>query len=221
MTRRGPHGLVRLGACFFEVLPETRDLILSGYYEHEERSAIRSYLPPELPVIELGASQGVLSCVTNRLLRDRSRHIVVEANPSLLPLLARNRDRNRCRFEIVHAVAGVATGTVDFFCDTNPLKSSLFVSSAKPCPVPVMTLGELLHARGFRDCTLICDIEGAEIGLIEGSIQLLKDHFQVLIVEFHPFITGAWAITPRRSRGFIGVGSNRSRERDTFTFCER
>jgi FkbM family methyltransferase len=213
LTRRTPWGLVRVGACFFEVLPETRDLILSGYYEHEEREAIRCYLPPESPVIELGASQGVVSCITNRILNDRNRHVVVEANPFLVPLLTRNRDRNRCKFEIVHAAAGSAQSAVGFFCDKDPLKSSLLISSPQCHAVSAVTLSELIHSRGFRHCTLICDIEGSEIGLIEGATQVLSDHFQLLIVEFHPGISGNQVVRETlerlRSCGFRLVSRKR------------
>ena len=41
----------------------------------------------DLPVVELGGSIGVVACVTNRLLKDRKAHLVVEANPLAIPHL--------------------------------------------------------------------------------------------------------------------------------------
>jgi FkbM family methyltransferase len=189
-SRRGPRGLVRLGICFFEVFPETRDLMLTGYYENEEREAIKRYLSSNLPVIELGGSQGVVSCITNRLLKVKTSHIVVEANPNVIPLLTRNRDRNRCKFEVVHGAVGPPGETITFFCNDNPLMSSTQISNMPSCEVPSVTLSELAQSRGFRDCTLICDIEGAEMALIDRELQTLSDRFRLLILEFHPTISG-------------------------------
>jgi FkbM family methyltransferase len=153
-------------------------------------------------------------------LNDKNRHMVVEANPFLLPLLTRNRDRNRCKFEIVHAAAGSAENTVGFFCEENPLASSLLISTPKCRTVPTVTLSELIHSRGFRHCTLICDIEGAEIGLIQGETQVSSDHFQLLIIEFHPAITGIEAVQDTLER-LRSCGFSQSQENGTFTSCGR
>jgi predicted O-methyltransferase YrrM len=48
-------------------------------------------LRPEERVLELGGCLGVVSCSINTLLRDPSRHVVVEANPKLLAYLYENR----------------------------------------------------------------------------------------------------------------------------------
>jgi FkbM family methyltransferase len=191
LFRRGPHGLVRLGVCFFEVFPETRDLMLAGYYENEEREAIKRYLSSDLPVIELGGSQGVVACITNRVLKAKTLHVVVEANPNVIPLLTRNRDRNHCKFEVVHGAVGPSRETITFFCNDNPLMSSTQASEMQSCEVRSVTLSELVESRGFRDCTLICDIEGAEIALIDRELKTLSDRFRLLIVEFHPGISGS------------------------------
>jgi len=190
-SRRGPHGLVRLGICYFEVFPETRDLMLTGYYENEEREAIKRYLSSDLPVIELGGSQGIVACITNRALKAKTSHIVVEANPNVIPFLTRNRDRNRCKFEVVHGAVGAPGKTITFFCNDDPLMSSTQISKMQSCEVPSVTLTELAQSRGFRNCTLICDIEGAEIALLERELETLSDRFRLLIIEFHPTITGS------------------------------
>ena len=58
-----------------------RSCFMRGSYEHEERELIRRWLKPEDHVIEFGACLGIVSCVTNKLLKDKTRHVVVEANP--------------------------------------------------------------------------------------------------------------------------------------------
>ena len=50
-------------------------------YELPERTAIARYLRRDLPVVELGGSIGVVACVTNRLLKDRTADLVVGKSP--------------------------------------------------------------------------------------------------------------------------------------------
>src|SRR2546428_12939715 len=57
-------------ACFF-----------TGEYEAEECALVREFVRAEDAVLELGACMGVVSCVTNKQLRDKARHVVVEGNP--------------------------------------------------------------------------------------------------------------------------------------------
>ena len=103
-----PTDIVRLEDCKF-TLDETFlpanvvDLLLENHYEEPERDALKEFLDPDLPVIELGACLGVISCLTNRRLRQPEKHVVVEANPTLVPMIEQNRERNGCRFRIVNA----------------------------------------------------------------------------------------------------------------------
>lgn len=77
-----------------------------GDYEDGERRMLARFLDPGLPTIEIGACIGIVSCTTNRRLENPERHVVIEANPYLIPTLEANRDRNGCRFTIVNR-AGV------------------------------------------------------------------------------------------------------------------
>ena len=53
-------------------------------------------------IVEFGGGIGVISCLANRRIGQRDRHIVVEANPHLIPLLEKNRSLNRCAFTVVN-----------------------------------------------------------------------------------------------------------------------
>jgi hypothetical protein len=82
-------------ACFF------RD-----NYEREERELIRRWIRPEDHVIELGTCLGIVSCVTNRLLRDKTKHVVVEGNPFCIAPLYRNKELNQAGFLVEHCAVG-------------------------------------------------------------------------------------------------------------------
>src|SRR5712671_5551015 len=78
-----------------------------GSYEKEERELITRWVRPADRVLELGACLGIVSCVTNKLLADKSRHVVVEANPFCIPTLRHNKELNQSGFRIEHCAVGV------------------------------------------------------------------------------------------------------------------
>jgi 16S rRNA A1518/A1519 N6-dimethyltransferase RsmA/KsgA/DIM1 with predicted DNA glycosylase/AP lyase activity len=72
-----------------------------GVFEKHERETIKRCLDPNLPVVEVGGCIGVVACTTNRLLQEPSKHVVVEANPDLVPVLEANRQLNQCEFVVL------------------------------------------------------------------------------------------------------------------------
>ena len=112
-------GEYRLRGMRFIVLRELtrqgfRGPFLLGLYEMPERLLLH-HLPTDSTLLDLGGCLGVLSCLANRRLRNPAGHVVVEANPALIPVLTANRDRNGARFTVVHGMAGGvrAAGGVD------------------------------------------------------------------------------------------------------------
>ena len=190
-----PTGIVRLDGCKFSIdrafVPaNVVDLLLEDHYEEPERVALKKFLDPNLPVIELGACIGVVSCLTNRLLRQPKNHVVVEANPELLPLLRQNRQRNDCRFEIVHAAVSYGAETITFNINHNILASSLEGEGQQEMVVSTVTLERLLNDHGFERATLICDIEGAELQLFENEIETIGKRISMIIMELHERMVG-------------------------------
>src|SRR5688572_27871524 len=72
--------------------PQKAGFLLRNY-ENGERTALR-LIPSAigLPVIELGGSIGVVACISSQHFGNPERHVVVEANPALIPVLTANRD---------------------------------------------------------------------------------------------------------------------------------
>lgn len=196
-----PNRLVRLDGCRFdagggEAGREMREMMLRGLHEKPEREALARFLDPSAPVVELGACIGVVACLVNRRLSDATRHVVVEANPDIVPTLAGNRERNDCRFEIVHAaLAYGAGGEVTFHVAEDPLCSRVgggegAGDAARAITVPAVTLAEVLDGRGFGRCTLVCDIEGAEVELIRREPEVLRSRVATLFIETHDRLLG-------------------------------
>lgn len=186
---------VRLDGCRIALEREypapLLSLLKTAMYELPERVAISRYLNPDLPVIELGASIGVVACTTNRRLHRKDQHVVVEANPSLIPHLAANHRRNRCGFEILHRALAYGSESVDlWFNSGNPLATSAYVNGGATVRVETVTLEQIFQRRSFEIATLICDVEGSEFDLISKEAPLLAQRVGLLILELHERLLG-------------------------------
>jgi hypothetical protein len=82
------------------ILTMHKSSLYFGHYEIGERELAKRHIDPNLPLVEIGASIGGVSCVTNKLLKDPTRHVVVECNPDNIPTLTKNRELNGCQFTI-------------------------------------------------------------------------------------------------------------------------
>ena len=190
-----PSRHVRIDGCRFglehEVItPALEHLLLTGKHEAPERALIRRHLNPDLPLVELGGAIGVVSCIANAILRDPSRHVVVEANPALLPVLEANRRRNGSGFSIVHRALAYGAPAVSFSVAADVLASSARVTGSDSVTVPATTLRDLLRQHRFSRCNLVCDIEGTELDLVREEAGVLATAVEVLIMEVHDRIVG-------------------------------
>lgn len=175
-------------------------------YECPERYLIRRYLPINLPVIDLGACIGVTSCIINRRLFSPARQLSVEANPHLIPLLKRNRDRNQCQFKVVNAALAYGADEVTFYLHEKFVGGSVQRETDDFLTVPATSLQALTESQGFDQFVLVCDIEGGEVELIRNELTLLKEHVIWFFVSTHDFIVGGdkidWADTELQAHGF-------------------
>ncbi len=182
--------VVRIDSCTFRVshpaIPTaSKSLFLLKGYERAERDLLKAHLDRSHAVIELGGSVGVVACVTNKLLRDPLKHVVVEANPDLISVLTGNRDRNGCEFHVLNRALAYGKDSTTFYVDTNFLASSVQIETNRAVQVPAVTLGGIIEEYGFDTCSLVCDIEGGELELVRHEPQVLQNHVSMIIVEIH------------------------------------
>jgi FkbM family methyltransferase len=185
---------VRLDGCTFrlEGIREGSTVIelVTNQYESAERKAISKYLKRSLPVIELGGSMGVVACVTNKLLKDRSAHVVVEANPLAIPHLEHNRKLNHCQFVIVHKAIAYGVDVVKYRPSSSLLGNSITAEGdAAEVTVPAVRLEDLAREHGFSRFNLICDIEGLEYEMVRNEPDALRQA-DTLIMETHARLIG-------------------------------
>jgi FkbM family methyltransferase len=185
---------VQLDGCTFDLtgIPNgsTRVQMITNQYESSERQAIVRYLNREIPVIELGGSMGVVACVTNKLLKDPSAHVVVEANPLAIPRLEKNRKLNGRAFQIVNRAIAYGSDQVTFSPSAELAGTSITRPGDQPSvTVQTVTLGKLAHDHGFERFSLVCDIEGLEYDLVCQESDVLKNA-DTIIMETHARFIG-------------------------------
>jgi FkbM family methyltransferase len=159
--------------------------IMVDWYEYQERQLIQRYFPNNEPVIELGASIGVVACMVNRRLTLPNHHVVVEANPDLVHVLKKNRDMNQCQFHIIEAAIGYGSAYITFFSNEGSLAGSIYQGGGKPMTVPTRTLQSIAEGEGFSHFNLICDVEGSEIDIINHELTFISEHVGLMLLETH------------------------------------
>jgi len=165
-----------------------RACFLNGGYEAEERELVRMFIRPGDRVLELGACLGIVSCVTNRLLADKSGHVVVEGNPYCIPTLHRNRDLNQCGFLIENCAVSTRRDATFYLHPIYVVGGTTQRQSSHPVRVPAYSLAEL-DARHGPFSALIMDVEGSELEIFTASIEILKQ-CRLVIAELHPWAIG-------------------------------
>jgi FkbM family methyltransferase len=174
----------------FEIPREDTDLAMRGKftadtYELPERVLAKRYLRSTAAVLELGGCIGVVACVINRMLQQPRRHVVVEGNPSIVPVLKHNRDLNGCAFQIVHGVVTQSAQprmSVGLVMDSNQLADT-------GIEVPALSIEYLERIHALRFDTLVMDIEGGEYNVLHENSNRLPS-LNTAIIEFHPWLIG-------------------------------
>jgi FkbM family methyltransferase len=202
----------RFRDCSFDVPVEytgrvDRGHFALGTYEKAECDVIVKVVNEDCAVLELGGCIGVVSCVTNRLLRGSSRHVVVEANPHLIPYITRNRDRNGCQFKIENCVITFQPD-VEFFVGETMMLGSICRKSGPPIRVKGLTVSELELRHCVSFDTVIMDIEGGEYDLIRENGDFFS-RMRNVILENHPEVVGRSRIVEYESL-LIAAGFKRT-----------
>jgi len=180
--------------CTFDIPKDVttrsfRSCFLLATHEIDERILLKRYIRPQDRVIELGACLGIVSCLTNKILADKSAHVVVEANPLCVQGLYRNRDLNKAGFLVEHCAVSNGSEVTFYLHPKYIVGGSLQRPTERGVRLPAKSLTQLERERG-PFTALIIDIEGSERDVFEDSVELLK-RYRLVVVELHDWAIGA------------------------------
>ena len=190
-----------------------RSCFLDNSYEAEERDLIREFVRPSDSVLELGACLGIVSCVTNKLLSNKTSHVVVEGNPFCIPSLHRNRQLNNCGFLVENCAVSNEREATFYLHPVYIVGGTTQRESSRPVRIPARSLPELYERHGPFN-TLIVDIEGAELNIFSAATEILAK-VRLVIVELHPWAIGESGV--ERCRELFSAAGLRFKKRAGIT----
>lgn len=205
-----------------------RDLA-RGIYETHEKYLLWRHFMDASTIVDLGANIGVVGRAAMAKLDTDGTYIAVEPNPSSLKALEKNLRSGSTRYTglflgriaVVNAAIGQPINGHDVaeFLQRPNLSSGLVgqvaacANDSAPIAVPLKSLRQVLDAHKVSgEYSLICDIEGGEIPLIEDK-EALRHCSQMLIELHEPELTGQ-NVTPAEmldtlfDQGFVHQGQS-------------
>jgi FkbM family methyltransferase len=164
----------------------TRASLFWGFHEAQEIRYVTAHLPLDLPVIELGTSLGAVSAHIARRLNGGRRMVCVEANSRILSLARETIFMNAPSTDVVLIPAAVdyRNETVPFAVSEDLISSRVAQGDELLSRVPAITLMSILEQVDVREYSLVCDIEGAELQILENDLEALA-RCRVMIIELH------------------------------------
>jgi len=186
MVKRLPYFKIRLDSHNPYISDKTAAKIFWNLYERAEAELIQKYLPGDKPVVELGASLGVISSLIGTKIRPNIL-LCVEPNPQLIPSIqyCLNQIPN-LNYKIYPNIISYQDAKVGFHIATGDNLIGR-INSESDLKIDSISVAELIHANDIQSFDMVFDIEGAEVEI------LLYEHevwqvCRMVICELHETI---------------------------------
>lgn len=139
--------------------------------ERWEQFIVKEHILPSDSVLELGGRFGSVSCVINNILDEPMKHIVIEPEEVVIPVLLENRKEHNSFFTVYKNIicskpkklicAGYATRAVD--CTESGDVAMLSI-----------TLEEITSHHGFSFTALVADCEGCMEDFVSNHMDFVR-----------------------------------------------
>ena len=174
----------------------SEELYLFGVHEPLATRCYLECLSPGDHVIDVGSNIGYYALLAAEKVGSDGRIVGFEPAPGVLEILQQNvKSSGRRNIEVFSCAIGAKSGTLEFFESEIPNWGSLFQNSSlmqtRATAVPARTVDEIVRdTAGLHPNALRMDVEGAELMVLEGARDVLRQYKPSLFVEFHNFALG-------------------------------
>ncbi|MEM3485862.1 MAG: FkbM family methyltransferase [Candidatus Methanomethyliaceae archaeon] len=185
-------------------------------FEQGEQSFLLQYLAPGMTVLDIGAHHGLYTLLASKKVGEQGRVIAFEPSPRELRRLKWNLLLNRCcNVHIVPYALGSNEGTAELFVclgqetGCNSLRPPAVNEPVSKIRVPITTVDHYLERIGVDKVDFMkLDVEGAELEVLRGAVQLLEGTRPLILCELADLRTEPWGYSSiqiydfLRSRGY-------------------
>ena len=156
----------------------------SGYSENALTALMLEVLKPGMRVVDVGAHVGYEAMLASVLVGESGRVVTFEPQPKIAGWTVRNlRPFPQCR--VVASAVGDFNGHLEFseMDILNSGFSGAATGGGQKIQVPVTTLANALRAEEQPVHFIKCDVEGAEMSVLRGAVEILKRDQPLLVLE--------------------------------------
>jgi FkbM family methyltransferase len=153
------------------------------FYESAEIRLLQKHLITSIPIIEVGASIGIVGTLC--ALKSNNPIYSIEANPKAIPFIEKNFALNGILDSVIinKAISYENSQFIEFGFGRTNLHGSLNKSDEK-IKVETITLSELTDIYHISKYVLLADIEGAEVQILLNE-NTLNERCEQILIELH------------------------------------
>ena len=148
---------------------ENSDIQCRINIERPEQEMIAKFLPNDCCVLEMGGESGTTSLIVNKILKDPTKHVLVEPSVNSIPKLLKTQEIYKTKFQIAHGFVGRHREEHEKLWNECKYRK-------------MFDLPELESMVGQKFDVLIVDCEGAFYNILNDMPELL-DTIKLIIIE--------------------------------------
>jgi FkbM family methyltransferase len=180
--------------------------IFNGGFENIERSFVERFLRPGMTVLDIGAHHGFYTLLASRKVGADGRVLAVEASPRERKKLGVHLRINGCKNVQVESCAlGDADGDAQLYLvkggqtGCNSLRKPETSEPTEAVPIHVGRLDDVLRDHQIEKVDFVkLDVEGAELSVLRGAPQLLRNRPRpAILAEVQDIRTKPWGYPAR------------------------
>lgn len=149
-------------------------------FEKYERELVKSYVPKDATVLEMGARYGTVSCVISQVLDNPKKHVAVEPDVSVIDALMKNRFNNGGMFQVYNGV--VSTHGYDIHTVFTGDEYGTYTKKSDRPTVPHMSIQDLESTYNMKFDCIVADCEGFFCDFVDENPDCIKN-MRVIIYE--------------------------------------
>ncbi|MCP3990234.1 MAG: FkbM family methyltransferase [Actinomycetia bacterium] len=170
--------------------------LLTGQYERAELDLLDSLLEPGMTIVDVGANNGVYTCIASQLVGHSGKVVSIEPISENLTALRESVALNQPATEnvtIIPVAAGATSGTVRIYLDDQN-SGTHSAGGVGDCweDVTVRPVDEIVAELGLSSVDLIkIDVEGYEEQVLVGAARTIERFAPAILCEFDAEMTEA------------------------------